>query len=167
MIDRLKCCRTHPCLNCKRRGEADSCTYVGRGPRGRTEHDRTSPSHLQEKLQHLENLVMSFDQNRRGNEIMPQNTELGQMMGQVHIHGNGQGSSQNNSQGHLSDVTSPKTIGSGFDADVEVDSAVSPGEGKLVVKDDGTSYIAGAHWKAILQEVCCRCSWCLGLILAD
>lgn len=67
---RLKCCRNHPCTNCKKRGEAASCTYVGRGPRGKAQHGRSSPTLVQDRLHHLENLVMSLAQTSSGSVIL-------------------------------------------------------------------------------------------------
>jgi hypothetical protein len=134
---RLKCCRTHPCINCKRRGEALSCTFVGRGPRGRTSHGRTSPALVQDRLQHLENLILSLSQKKR----LEESHDL------------------HNPEGHNELAPSPRTdarvmlgtpsASTGFEAK---GSPLDPSS-KLVVENTGTSYIDGAHWTAILEEV--------------
>ncbi|OKL56423.1 hypothetical protein UA08_08117 [Talaromyces atroroseus] len=64
---KLKCDRTYPCDRCTRRGDAASCTYVGHGPRTRANHlsSGSNPSHIQDRIQHLENLILSFAQKRR------------------------------------------------------------------------------------------------------
>ncbi|CAG8878586.1 unnamed protein product [Penicillium salamii] len=109
---KLKCCRNHPCGNCKKRGEAASCTYVGRGPRGKAQHGRSSPTLVQDRLHHLENLVMSLAQNQRPDHDVDSNTSA---------------QAENNS--------------------APVDA------GTLVVKNEGTSYIDSANWRAILEEI--------------
>lgn len=108
-----------------------SCTYVGRGPRIRSLNNLSNPSHMQDRLQHLENLVKSLAQKKKLEE------------------------------GHKMDVPGNEPFPS---TNLENDSHASDphlGEkcppldppGKLVVKDEGTSYIDGAHWRAILEEV--------------
>ncbi|KAJ6187256.1 hypothetical protein N7519_002164 [Penicillium mononematosum] len=123
---KLKCCRNHPCGNCKKRGEATSCTYVGRGPRAKAQHGRSSPTLVQDRLRHLENLVKSLAQKQRSepdidfNAVQPKNRD-----------------------GYA--APSPGS---------DRDAALVPGDtGTLVVKNEGTSYIDGANWRAILEEI--------------
>ncbi|CAG8011420.1 unnamed protein product [Penicillium olsonii] len=124
---KLKCCRNHPCSNCKRRGEAASCTYVGRGPRGKAQHGRSSPTLVQDRLHHLENLVMSLAQNQRPDS----DTEFA------------------NAQSENNAAYATPSPGS---CDPNTESA--PVEaGTLVVKNEGTSYIDSANWRAILEEI--------------
>ncbi|KAF3014594.1 hypothetical protein E8E15_004107 [Penicillium rubens] len=116
---KLKCCRNHPCGNCKKRGEATSCTYVGRGPRAKAQHGRSSPTLVQDRLHHLENLVKSLAQNQRSEPDIDFN------------------------------AVQPKSR-----ADSDRDAALVPVDtGTLVVKNEGTSYIDGANWRAILEEI--------------
>ena len=127
---RLKCQRTHPCDNCTNRGEAASCLYVGRGPIARSASNRSNTSHAQDRLQHLENLVMSLAQKKKIEEGgSPQGNP-------------GQPNDQNTTSGTQDAIPEGET-GS--------PSLVHPG--KIFVKDQGTSYIDSAHWRAVLEEV--------------
>ncbi|KAF7714820.1 Fungal Zn(2)-Cys(6) binuclear cluster domain-containing protein [Penicillium ucsense] len=63
---KLRCDRIFPCTNCQRRGEAEKCAYVGPGPQSKARHERSSPKVIQDRLQHLENLVMSLAQKNSG-----------------------------------------------------------------------------------------------------
>ncbi|KAL2845434.1 fungal-specific transcription factor domain-containing protein [Aspergillus pseudoustus] len=137
---KLKCCRTHPCTNCIKRGEGHMCTFVGRGPRGRSSHGRASPTLVQDRLQHLENLIMSFAQQRRQDDnqapdfsIVPPAADLDPRSQPL----------------APSPASPPKADGT------ETDSQESPASqpGRLVVNDKGTNYIDSAHWKAILEEI--------------
>lgn len=83
---------------------------------------------MQDRLQHLENLVMSFAQKQKPEE---QTTDF--------------------NTGLPADVvgydTPPSTD--------ERDTKPSPKDtGTLVVKEEGTNYIDSANWRAILEEVC-------------
>lgn len=124
---RLKCCRNHPCGNCKKRGDAASCTYVGRGPRGKAQHGRSSPTLVQDRLHHLENLVMSLAQNQRPDPVIDFNAQ------------------PENRAAYA--TPSPGSC----DPEIELAPVDT---GKLVVKNEGTSYIDSANWRAILEEVC-------------
>lgn len=141
-ISRLKCCRTHPCTNCLKRGEAHSCTFVGRGPRGRSSHGRSSPTHVQDRLQHLENLIMSFAQRKQQEEPQPQ-------IGSSPSSGTPPSLLSREQSAMLTTASPPKPEGS----EPENEGSPPGGAGKLLVKDTGTSYIDSAHWKAILEEV--------------
>lgn len=128
LIDhRLKCCRSHPCANCKKRGEATSCTYVGRGPRGKAQHGSASPTLVQDRLHHLENLVMSLAQKQKSGPEIDFNAV----------------------QSENRDAYATPSPGIS-----DRDDALAPTDtGTLVVKNEGTSYIDSAHWHAILEEV--------------
>ncbi|KAJ5784552.1 uncharacterized protein N7503_009764 [Penicillium pulvis] len=110
-----------------KRGEAALCTYVGRGPRAKAQHERSSPTLVQDRLQHLENLVMSLAQKQKpGDQITDFNTGLTQ------------------------DSPGYDTPPSANDRDTKS----SPRDtGTLVVSDEGTSYIDSANWRAILEEI--------------
>ncbi|PYH98171.1 C6 transcription factor [Aspergillus ellipticus CBS 707.79] len=140
----LKCCRTHPCSNCKKRGEASSCTFVGRGPRGKmTTSGRTSPAHVQDRLQHLENLILSLTQKKK-------------------LEGEGEGEGGVDfgevvvvPQGKVVVPVQQRTPEDSGEGSVSVTEGASPSElgGKLLVGEAGTRYIDGAHWSAILEEI--------------
>ncbi|KAI0401257.1 hypothetical protein F4802DRAFT_581284 [Xylaria palmicola] len=57
---KLRCDRRHPCLTCKKRGLDSSCTYAGNSPAP------TSPSGVQDRLRHLESLVVTFMSQNEG-----------------------------------------------------------------------------------------------------
>ncbi|PTU20884.1 hypothetical protein P175DRAFT_0501517 [Aspergillus ochraceoroseus IBT 24754] len=144
---KLKCCRTHPCTNCRKRGEATTCTFVGRGPRGRPSHGRSSPTHVQDRLQHLENLIFSLAQQKRqgGDQNPGQSQDRDPDANSLLPHGLGVEVPQPGPQMMLQTPPSPPDqVGKDSPADQP---------GKLVVKDTGTSYIDSAHWKAILEEI--------------
>lgn len=141
-ISRLKCCRTHPCTNCLKRGEAQSCTFIGRGPRGRSSHGRASPTHVQDRLQHLENLIMSFAQRKQQEDPQTQSDS----------------SPSSKTPSSLLSREQPATLTTPSppkpeESEPENEGSPPGGVGKLLVKDTGTSYIDSAHWKAILEEV--------------
>ncbi|KAL2863552.1 putative C6 transcription factor [Aspergillus lucknowensis] len=138
---KLKCCRTHPCTNCLKRGEGHMCTFVGRGPRGRSSHGRASPTLVQDRLQHLENLIMSFAQQKRLDEGQNRDPSA---LPQSPPGSDPRGQSQQQS------ARSPPNA-----EETEATSENSPGSqpGRLLVNDTGTKYIDGAHWKAILEEI--------------
>ncbi|KAL3442646.1 fungal-specific transcription factor domain-containing protein [Aspergillus insuetus] len=136
---KLKCCRTHPCTNCIKRGEGHMCTFVGRGPRGRSSHGRASPTLVQDRLQHLENLIMSFAQQRRQDDNQVQDFSAVRApdldtVGQPVL---------------------PSPLSSSRAEATEAESQESPASqpGRLVVNEKGTNYIDSAHWKAILEEI--------------
>ncbi|KAI1122388.1 hypothetical protein F5Y10DRAFT_254136 [Nemania abortiva] len=51
---KLRCDRHHPCSTCERRGLSSSCTYVTSSAAS------TPPTGVQDRLRHLENLVVSY-----------------------------------------------------------------------------------------------------------
>ncbi|KAH8423065.1 putative C6 transcription factor [Aspergillus melleus] len=135
---KLKCCRTHPCTNCKKRGEPHACTFIGRGPRGRASNGHTSPTQVQDRLQHLENLILSLTQKKKLDETHGSDeSEL--PVGQEDI------SPQDDSQVMLETPVSHESF--------ETKNSPIDASSKLLVKDTGTSYIDGAHWSAILEEI--------------
>ncbi|OJJ46897.1 hypothetical protein ASPZODRAFT_141678 [Penicilliopsis zonata CBS 506.65] len=146
---RLKCDRIYPCTPCQRRGEPSGCAYVGRGPRGRPLHSPSSnTSHVQDRLQHLENLVLSLTQQKV-------TTEQSASITDGSISGSGVQGKQSQSQSQspaesVPQVTPPSSSGEAPEAQ---DKIPSDAPGKLVVREEGTSYIDSAHWRAILEEI--------------
>ncbi|RLM00164.1 hypothetical protein CFD26_107054 [Aspergillus turcosus] len=137
---RLKCCRIYPCTNCKKRGEAASCTYVGRGPRGRSSQGRASPTLVQDRLQHLENLILSFTQKKSSEQS--------------------QSSSASEQQNTLSttagDVVQPVLEKPSSGMEPESRGSAPESTGRLLDNEAGSSYFDGAHWvnevKGYLQQ---------------
>ncbi|TQB76222.1 hypothetical protein MPDQ_000529 [Monascus purpureus] len=87
-------------------------------------------SHVQDRLQHLENLVLSFAQQKRLED------QQGVSPGSA-------------SFSHSNSEHGPPNVGTL----AEKETTPLPHPGRLVVKDDGISYIDGAHWRAILDEI--------------
>lgn len=143
---RLKCDRTHPCDRCTRRGDAASCTYVGHGPRGRVNHAAgTNPSHIQNRIQHLENLILSFAQQKK-----QEDSGSGGSGDSNHSDGAARGSSASTSPSNNvnnSAEPSPATNGT-----VQLSTSVEVDPGKLL--NNGTTYVDASNWQAILDDVC-------------
>ncbi|RAK97862.1 putative C6 transcription factor [Aspergillus ibericus CBS 121593] len=143
----LKCDRIHPCTNCKKRNEGTTCTFIGRGPRGKVSNGRTSPAHVQDRLQHLENLILSFtqqqqQQKQKQRQQLEQNQEREQQRGEGgQMVGVGVG-------GVPQQQRTPSSNG-----EEEASPSGSDPAGRLVVGEEGTRYIDGAHWSAILEEI--------------
>ncbi|KAH2382423.1 hypothetical protein KXV98_001878 [Aspergillus fumigatus] len=134
---KLKCCRTFPCTNCKKRGEAAFCTFVGRGPRGRSSQGRKSPTLLQDRLQHLENLILSFTQKK--------SCEQSQTLS---------ASEQQNTPSTTAESVVPAVlVNPSSSMEPEPRSSAPESTGRLLENKAGSSYFDGAHWRAILEEV--------------
>jgi hypothetical protein len=141
-MSRLKCCRTYPCTNCKKRGEAASCTFVGRGPRGRPSHGRTSPTLVQDRLQHLENLILSFTQKQSSEQSQSSSAS----------------EQQNTPSTTAGDVVQPVLEKPSSGIELESRGSAPDSTGRLLDNEAGSSYFDGAHWRAILEEVRHRAS---------
>lgn len=151
---RLKCDRTHPCNRCTRRGDAASCTYIGHGPRGRVNQAMaTSPSHIQNRIQHLENLILSFAQQKKQVDESGSGSASGVGSGGD---SNGRGAAHDSSASATlissaanvngSKEPSPETTGA-----VSQKTPVEDDPGKLL--NDGTTYVDASNWQAILDDV--------------
>ncbi|KAF2968786.1 hypothetical protein GQX73_g4838 [Xylaria multiplex] len=60
---KLRCDRNHPCSTCEKRGIGSSCTYVANNA------PSTPPSGVQDRLRHLENLVVSYMNQNEGGDL--------------------------------------------------------------------------------------------------
>ncbi|KAL1881000.1 hypothetical protein Plec18167_003540 [Paecilomyces lecythidis] len=138
---KLKCDRIYPCSNCTRRGDIGACTYVGRGPKGRGAHPQTNPTHIQSRLHHLENLVLSLAQKKRleGQDVLTPPASHPSMPQDFSAQLDG-----------FQDTGNNRVLSKGS-SDEEKDLSDSPG--RLLVEDVGTSYLDAAHWRAILEEI--------------
>ncbi|KAL1966397.1 hypothetical protein VTN77DRAFT_4539 [Rasamsonia byssochlamydoides] len=134
---KLKCDRTYPCDRCTRRGDAASCTYIGHGPRGRASHGSASPTHIQNRIQHLENLVLSFAQKKKLEEQATSQTPH----------------SMRKEKGSLGDPESYLEEEDHSNAVPEEKQPLEDSPGKLLVEEVGTSYVDAAHWRAILEDI--------------
>ncbi|OQE22551.1 hypothetical protein PENSTE_c010G04977 [Penicillium steckii] len=129
---KLKCDRVYPCTNCNKRGDGPGCTFVGRGPRGKSQRGQTSPTLVQDRLQHLENLVMSLAQKQKHEQSPNQISDFNAVQQAADVNG--------------PDYQTPKSVTSHG-------AHPSRDTGTLVVNDEGTSYFESADWRAILNEI--------------
>ncbi|KAI0539224.1 hypothetical protein GGR58DRAFT_512452 [Xylaria digitata] len=60
---KLRCDRNHPCSTCEKRGIGSSCTYVA------SNAPSTPPADVQDRLRHLENLVVSYMNQNEGADL--------------------------------------------------------------------------------------------------
>ena len=117
-----KCDREHPCGTCK--GHGTSCTYAKQNPKS------SSKSSPQERLSHLENLLLEMMQSKGGQSQM-----------QLPI---GRSPTQ---------LASPETSITSDDAeDAPSDLSHAP-QGTYSKTDAGESYVGPTHWEAILETV--------------
>ncbi|EED16281.1 C6 transcription factor, putative [Talaromyces stipitatus ATCC 10500] len=141
---KLKCDRTHPCDRCTRRGDAASCTYVGHGPRGRVNHDAgTNPSHIQDRIQHLENLILSFAQRKRQEDEGTSSGRTSTARGSNSASATPVSNTNNNDSNHMN---------GGVKGLPDQRPSVRTDPGKLL--NGGTTYVDSSHWQAILDDVC-------------
>ncbi|KAH8700829.1 hypothetical protein BGW36DRAFT_317045 [Talaromyces proteolyticus] len=128
---KLKCDRTHPCDRCTRRGDAASCTYVGHGPRGRPSHAASNPSHIQSRMQHLENLILSFAQQKKQQD------------------GSGSGAA---ASWNVTDFATDPSVTT--EAAAAAAPLVEDDPGKILNNEQmGTTYVDSSHWRAILDDI--------------
>lgn len=103
----------------------------------RTSQGRTSPTLVQDRLQHLENLILSLTQKKS----LAKNHELQKLEEHEEL---------------AMDLKTDVRVTSGTSS---TSAEFAPKEfplepsSKLVVENAGTSYIDGAHWTAILEEI--------------
>lgn len=130
---RLRCDRAFPCNNCVKRKQSSACRYVGPpGPHSRTSQARAEPGNLQERLEHLENLVYSFVKNQ-----VPES--------QTPVESAAKTSRTARARDGKSDLSDREHA---EEEHTSVDS-----QGRILVDSIGTRYIDAAHWKAILEDV--------------
>jgi hypothetical protein len=149
MYYRLKCNRAHPCDNCTKRGDVESCTYATPGVRKKNQTNQgatTSPDDMQNRIDRLEGLVLSLMTNG------PQ--AAGPAAAAAAIAGNTAASVSGSSQDPAIDGENGDMIEEdGNEEDSEVDH-VTKGMGVMKVDPNGKAFFASeAHWYAILGEV--------------
>lgn len=148
---KLKCNRGHPCDNCTRRGDTQSCTYAVPGSRKRNNSTggSTSPDEMQNRIDRLENLVLSLM------------TSGGAAAG-------GPTAGPAAAVAALNASRSPTSMATGLSNEIdaqdqdmdakdeEVDSEVeqmSRSLGVIKVQNDRQFYASEAHWWAILSDI--------------
>ncbi|KAF2152967.1 hypothetical protein K461DRAFT_277731 [Myriangium duriaei CBS 260.36] len=145
---KLKCNRQHPCDNCTKRGDVASCAYAAPSARkksGQTSGPNGTPDDMQNRIDRLENLVLSLMTSGQGSTTASAQAAIN--------------NARNNS---ITDTT--HSAGASMDQDgesemqdqIEEDSDVNDvSQGLGVMKVDGSKSIfaSDAHWHAILANI--------------
>ncbi|EED13411.1 C6 transcription factor, putative [Talaromyces stipitatus ATCC 10500] len=139
---KLKCNRSHPCENCVKRGDAASCTYAQPGSRKKSSANQsssTSPDDMQNRIDRLENLVLSLMTN--GSQAAGPAAAAAALSGHDSV-----GSGQN-----YQDVEIDEDVdGQNEESDTE---AVTKSFGIMKVDNNKSMYISEAHWASVLNDI--------------
>ena len=160
---KLKCNRAHPCDNCIKRGDVDSCAYAtpsarrkSNAPNGNgTANGATNgnPDEMQNRIDRLESLVLSLMTN--GSQA------AGPAAATAALASANSGSSMSSSSPRFqldseSVREEPEENEDGNESEVE---QVSKKMGIMKMDSGKTIFASEAHWYSILAEVCCDISW--------
>ncbi|CAK7568398.1 MAG: hypothetical protein SEPTF4163_006386 [Sporothrix epigloea] len=149
---RLKCDRGHPCSNCVKRdgGSASTCSYAAPSSRRKSQNASASPDDMQDRIDRLENLVLSLMHTANGTEVATAATAADIISGS---------SAPNTVSSDSISPTEAKDTGSQAQEDVDEESDIDDGLatslGVLKVDSDrGKSmYIGQEHWHTILSDI--------------
>ncbi|KAM0248801.1 hypothetical protein ACHAQJ_009312 [Trichoderma viride] len=131
---KLKCDRLHPCDNCAKRGQSESCQYNSPEPSSFSQsHQWSENADVRARLRHLEELVLSLRKQSASN------LKDGAGTTETPIAGPNKPGKQADPRG-LSENTSTQR-----------DYADSPG--RMLVNKLGTRYVDATHWQAMLNEI--------------
>lgn len=137
LIHRLKCDRLKPCGNCIKRGQPASCDY----PKAGVARDRNgglhTPVNVQEKVKHLEELVMSLMKTREDSGFDSLAHESSSTA-----------SPQNPIRGDGFEIDTVSSLGDQMESNSQVESL-----GKLTKGKNKTSFVGSGHWEAILEDI--------------
>lgn len=138
---RLKCNRSQPCDSCVRR--AKDCFYAPKADRSKGFSDGP-PAKAQDRLQHLEDLVLTLMKDGADRAHGPEHHTLTESA-------NGTNATFRHSNAAAGSLSTPNTQPSMTDAQ----TPDQPGglQGHLDVSGDNTSYVGATHWAAILEDV--------------
>jgi hypothetical protein len=153
-MSRLKCNRQHPCDNCIKRSDVDSCTYAAPAAKKRNSVPSpaaSGPDEMQNRIDRLENLVLSLMTNG------PQSagpTAATAALAQTTEAPAGPASSVSGSSSFPVDTedTNHDDMEFGDDHDAEVND-VAKSIGVMKVDSGKVFYASEAHWYSILAEV--------------
>ncbi|EMR90137.1 putative fungal specific transcription protein [Botrytis cinerea BcDW1] len=128
---KLKCDRNSPCNNCSKRDLSSSCTYIhnSREKISNTQRIREKPKDVQDRIQHLEELVVTL-MNQAKDTTAPSEPDI--------------------LPGFQSSTIKPRELSWPNDATVSesVDSI-----GRISVQDERQNYVGESHWAAILENI--------------
>ncbi|EEA18666.1 hypothetical protein EYB25_008774 [Talaromyces marneffei] len=138
---KLKCNRSHPCENCIKRGDASSCTYAQPGSRKKSspQSSSTSPDDMQNRIDRLENLVLSLMTN--GSQAAGPAAAVAALSRHNSVE-----SGQNYQDLELDDDVD----GHNEESDTE---AVTKSFGIMKVDNNKSMYISEAHWASVLNDI--------------
>lgn len=136
VVRRLRCDRQHPCNNCLRRELGASCTYPAENET--TPRVRKHPVSVQDRVQHLEKLLMEMVQGQNGQQS-PQASSTcpcatpDPLPSQV----------QSSRPSIVEDASA-----------VDTDSSPPASDcGMMHCTPSGTNYVSSAHWAAVLDDI--------------
>ncbi|RDI89805.1 hypothetical protein Vi05172_g404 [Venturia inaequalis] len=141
---KLKCNRGHPCDNCTKRGDLDSCSYASPGARKKSSTPNGAagtPDEMQNRIDRLEGLVLSLMTN--GSQ------SAGPAAASAAIAGAGS-SMSGSSQGFPRDVDSIQEEPEGNESEVD---QVTKSIGIMKVDSGRNIFASEAHWYSILAEI--------------
>ncbi|RPB17486.1 hypothetical protein P167DRAFT_478686 [Morchella conica CCBAS932] len=151
---KLKCNRSHPCENCIRRADPNSCTYAmtphNTRARKQSSGSNTSSDEMQSRIDRLEGLVLSLMGSNGSSDSSPRNRQRSdstedELRSRQYI------DDEEEDMGIESKHEGSKTQdGGGIEEEVEeVRSALG-----IMKVEQGKSYYRGeTHWAAILSEI--------------
>ncbi|KZF23768.1 hypothetical protein L228DRAFT_123650 [Xylona heveae TC161] len=141
---KLKCNRAHPCENCVKRGDAESCSYAAAGARKRNQssHDyANSPDEMQNRIDRLEGLVLSLMTN--GSQ------SAGPAAATAAISTHASTTSPEQSQGNDEE---DMDHGENEEEESETDQ-VARSFGILKVENNKSTYFSDEHWASLLIDI--------------
>ena len=152
-LARLKCNRQQPCDNCTKRGDVTSCSYATPGARKKqsnTSSSGSSPVDMQQRVERLESLLLSFATNgpqalgpaaaQRALSMSTENTSSNEYTpdNEVDMTGNSEGNNMRRSMG----------------VDESETEQVAESLGVMKVDNGKAMYWGDSHWSTIMGEVC-------------
>ncbi|KAF2397555.1 hypothetical protein EJ06DRAFT_533158 [Trichodelitschia bisporula] len=146
---KLRCNRGHPCDNCTKRGDLDSCTYASPGQRKKgspSSNSSGTPDEMQNRIDRLESLVLSLMTN--GSQSTGR-TAANAALDCVRTSSSISGSSSNyplDVESIKEEIDSPETEGDEMDH-------VAKAIGFMKVDNNRNIFASEAHWYSILAEI--------------
>ncbi|KAF7897833.1 uncharacterized protein EAF01_008799 [Botrytis porri] len=128
---KLKCDRNSPCNNCSKRDLSSSCTYIhnSRAKISHAQRIREKPKDVQDRIQHLEELVVTLMNQAKCTTAPSKPTILSVFQ---------------------SSTIKPRGLSWPDDAMI---SESADSIGRISVEDEVQNYVGGAHWAAILENI--------------
>lgn len=150
---KLKCNRQHPCDNCTKRADTDSCTYAAPNARKKSfaaglHGAKLSPDEMQGRIDRLEGLVLSLMTNGP--------PSAGQAVADMDTSGYPSAGPSRYGKGSISSSTSftiPEGVEVGMDGDESEVEQVTKSVGVMRVDNGKAFFIDENHWYSILAGI--------------